>query len=106
MACRQSDRCCKNRNTPAAESLVIVATGKYIGEGFDYPRLDALFLALPISWKGNIAQYADRMHRDYNGKNEVRICRLWCPETNRQKQHVKTRIDKSTIALLHFHCYI
>lgn len=58
---------------PASESLVIVATGKYIGEGFDYPRLDTLFLVLPISWKGNIAQYAGRLHRDYDGKSEVHI---------------------------------
>lgn len=58
---------------PTTESLIIVATSKYIGEGFDYPRLDTLFLVLPISWKGNIAQYAGRLHRDYNGKSEVRI---------------------------------
>ena len=63
----------KLKKIPTTESLVIVATGKYIGEGFDYPRLDTLFLVLPIPWKGNIAQYAGRLHRDYDGKNEVRI---------------------------------
>jgi superfamily II DNA or RNA helicase len=58
---------------PPGEDMVVVATGKYIGEGFDSPRLDTLLLAMPISWKGTLAQYAGRLHRNYDGKQEVRI---------------------------------
>lgn len=58
---------------PDSEQLVIVATGKYVGEGFDYPRLDTLFLALPISWKGLLTQYAGRLHREYEGKKDICI---------------------------------
>jgi superfamily II DNA or RNA helicase/very-short-patch-repair endonuclease len=55
------------------EPRAILATGKYVGEGFDDPRLDTLFLTLPVSWRGTIAQYAGRLHRLYDGKREVRV---------------------------------
>ncbi len=58
---------------PRDEPRVILATGKYVGEGFDDPRLDTLFLTLPVSWRGTIAQYAGRLHRLYDGKREVRV---------------------------------
>jgi superfamily II DNA or RNA helicase len=58
---------------PTGEKRVIVATGRYIGEGFDDPRLDTLFLALPVSWQGTIAQYVGRLHRLHEGKREVRV---------------------------------
>ena len=59
---------------PETESRVILATGSYLGEGFDDSRLDTLFLTLPISWKGRLTQYAGRLHRLHDGKHEVRIC--------------------------------
>ena len=58
---------------PAYASFVLIATGRYVGEGFDMPRLDTLFLTMPISWKGTVQQYAGRLHRLFDGKNEVQI---------------------------------
>jgi superfamily II DNA or RNA helicase/very-short-patch-repair endonuclease len=58
---------------PRDEDRVILATGKYVGEGFDDARLDTLFVTLPVSWRGTIAQYAGRLHRLYDGKREVRV---------------------------------
>jgi len=58
---------------PKDKERVLLATGRYIGEGFDDSRLDTLFLAMPVSWKGILVQYAGRLHRIYAGKREVRV---------------------------------
>lgn len=58
---------------PETEERVIVATGRYLGEGFDDARLDTLFLTMPIAWKGAVAQYAGRLHRLHQAKREVVI---------------------------------
>ncbi len=58
---------------PDDEERLILATGRYIGEGFDDARLDTLFLALPVSWKGTLVQYTGRLHRLHPDKTEVRI---------------------------------
>ena len=60
-------------STADAEERVLVATGRYVGEGFDDARLDALFLTMPISWRGTLAQYAGRLHRIHPAKREVTV---------------------------------
>ncbi len=58
---------------PENQPRVLLATGRYLGEGFDDARLDTLFLTLPVSWHGTIAQYVGRLHRLYHRKREVRV---------------------------------
>ena len=58
---------------PNSESRIILATGRYVGEGFDDARLDTLFLTMPISWRGTLQQYAGRLHRLYDSKRIVQI---------------------------------
>lgn len=55
------------------ETMILVATGKLIGEGFDFPRLDTLIMATPVAWKSVVEQYAGRLNRDYEGKESVII---------------------------------
>ena len=55
------------------EERVLISTGRYIGEGFDDARLDTLFLAMPVSWKGVLEQYVGRLHRAHPGKREVLV---------------------------------
>jgi len=58
---------------PPEAPRILLATGKLVGEGFDHPPLDTLVLAMPISWKGTLQQYAGRLHREHATKTDVRI---------------------------------
>ncbi|MHC2283777.1 superfamily II DNA or RNA helicase [Bradyrhizobium diazoefficiens] len=60
-------------NVPDDDERLILATGRYIGEGFDDARLDTLFLTMPIAWKGTLAQYVGRLHRQHDGKKDVLV---------------------------------
>lgn len=63
----------KLTSLPVGATRLILATGKLIGEGFDDPQLDTLFLTMPISWRGTLQQYAGRLHRLHDGKKVVQI---------------------------------
>jgi len=63
----------KLHSIPENKERLIIATGKYIGEGFDDSRLDTLFLTMTISWKGTLQQYAGRLHRTHESKTQVLI---------------------------------
>lgn len=58
---------------PSEAPRVLLATGRLVGEGFDHPPLDTLVLAMPVSWKGTLQQYAGRLHREHANKTDVRI---------------------------------
>ncbi len=74
MSARQSRAATESLATiPATEERLILATGRYLGEGFDDTRLDTLFLTMPISWRGILAQYAGRLHRLHATKHDVLI---------------------------------
>jgi superfamily II DNA or RNA helicase len=55
------------------EAVVILATGKYVGEDFVLPHLDTLFITLPIAWKGILAQYAGRIQREWSSKTVIQV---------------------------------
>jgi superfamily II DNA or RNA helicase len=61
------------QNTPANKELLIIATGQYLGEGFDCPQVDTLFLAFPLSFRGKLIQYVGRALRSHEDKNSVRV---------------------------------
>ena len=63
----------KLKQVPKTESLILIATGQKIGEGFDFPRLDVLMLAAPVSFEGRLEQYVGRLNRDYEGKEAVYV---------------------------------
>ena len=70
---RRRDALVRLSRLAADEPRLVLATGRFIGEGFDDPRLDTLLLAMPIAWKGTVVQYAGRLHRPHPAKSDVRI---------------------------------
>lgn len=77
---------------PDDEERLVLATGRYLGEGFDDARLDTLFLALPVSWKGTLVQYAGRLHRLHPRKREVRVFDYLDPEVPMLRRMFERRL--------------
>ena len=61
------------QDTPSDKELLVIATGQYLGEGFDCPQLDTLFLAFPVAFKGKLVQYTGRLLRPYPGKRTATV---------------------------------
>ena len=78
---------------PKDEERLVIATGKYIGEGFDDARLDTLFLTMPISWKGTLQQYVGRLHRQYDKKQEVQVYDYVDVQVPKLKEMFKKRLS-------------
>ena len=78
---------------PEGEPRVILATGSYIGEGFDDARLDTLLLAMPVSWKGTLQQYVGRLHRTHHNKKEVRVYDYVDPQVPMLARMFKKRLS-------------
>jgi superfamily II DNA or RNA helicase len=73
MSARERDAALTALRSAEPVERLVLATGRYLGEGFDYARLDTLFLTLPISWKGTLAQYVGRLHREHVDKHDVLV---------------------------------
>jgi superfamily II DNA or RNA helicase len=93
------------QETPQDKDLIVVATGQYLGEGFDCPRLDTLFMTFPVAFKGNVVQYAGRIMRESPGKTEAEVYDYVDVQTpvlknmffRRQKAYKSLKVESGTL---------